>query len=138
MTAIGTAWADGAWIYESWEVGAWSDVTASTTKVKVMMSLNKNEYGTSLYTDMKEDISAGTAFSFIIQPKVGDSKEMVGTIGTVDITVDDQDYTANQYLTYELLDGDLDQSGLWRIKGEATMTATKVIYGDFAHITVLD
>jgi len=26
MTAIGTAWADGAWIFESWASGAWSDV----------------------------------------------------------------------------------------------------------------
>jgi len=110
----------------------------SVTGIKIMMTLNKNEYGTVLYADLKEDISAATAYKFIIEPRLGDSKEFTGTLGTTNITVDDQSYTANKYITYTLLDGDLDQSGLWRKKGEATMSATKVIYGDFDYISVLD
>jgi hypothetical protein len=107
-------------------------------KVKIMTTLNKNEYGTVLYADLKDDISAATALNFVLRPKVGDKKEFTGVLGAVDVTVDDESYTANEYMTYTLLDGDLDQSGLWQVKGEATMTATKVIYGDYKHISVLE
>jgi len=110
----------------------------SVTGIKIMMTLNKNEYGTVLYADLREDISAATALNFVLLPKSGNKKEFTGTLGTVDITVDDQNYTANKYMTYTLLGGDLDQSGLWQKKGEATMTATKVIYGDYEYISVLD
>ena len=110
----------------------------SVTGIKIMMTLNKNEYGTVLYADVKDDISAATALNFVLLPRLGDKKEFTGTLGTVDVTVDDESYTANKYMTYTLLDGDLDQSGLWQLKGEATMTATKVIYGDYKYISVLD
>jgi len=117
---------------------AQEEIGPSVTGIKIMMTLNKNEYGTVLYADLNADISAATALNFVLLPRVGDKKEFTGTLGTTDVTVDDEIYTANEYMTYTLLDGDLDQSGLWQLKGEATMSATKVIYGDYKHISVLD
>jgi len=113
-------------------------IKPSVTGIKIMMTLNKNEYGTILYADVKDDISTATGLNFVLLPRIGDKKEFTGVLGTVDVTVDDESYAANEYMTYTLLDGDLDQSGLWQIKGEATMSATKVIYGDYKHISVLD
>jgi len=114
----------------------------SVTGIKIMMSLNKAEYGVSLYVDMGEDVSAATDYTFVLEPYIGDKQEKVVTdgvaLGTVNITVDDTLHVANEYLTYTIKDGDLDQSGLWRIRGTATMTATKLIIGDYSHITVLD
>jgi len=114
----------------------------SVTGIKIMMSLNKAEYGVILYVDMGEVVSTATDYTFVLEPYIGDKQEKVVTdgvaLGTVNITVDDTLHVANEYLTYTIKDGDLDQSGLWRIRGTATMTATKLIIGDYSHITVLD
>lgn len=114
----------------------------SVTGIKIMMTLNKDEYGDVLYVKLPADVSAATDYSFILEPYVGSKQTKAVSdgvvLGTTNITVDDESYIANKYISYTTKDGDLDQSGLWRIKGIATMSATKKIIGDYSHISVLD
>lgn len=117
-------------------------ILPSVTGIKIMMTLNKNEYGIDIYARLGEDVSTATDYTLILDPYIGD--EQIKTVsdgvslGTTSITVDDQTYIANQYISYTLKDGDLDQSGLWRLRGTATMSATKKLIGDYDIISVLD
>lgn len=110
--------------------------------VLTMASLNKNEYGKTVYANLGEDISAYTELKFILEPKVGVKLEKSVSdgvaIGASNITVDDESYLANQYISYTIQTGDLDRSGQWRIKGEATLSNTNKAIGDYKIITVLD
>lgn len=114
----------------------------SVTGIKIMMTLNKDEYGDTVYAKLGEDVSTATDYSFILEPNIGTklTKSVSDgvALGATDITVDDEDYTANEYITYTIKTGDLDKSGLWRIKGTATMTATRKVIGNYSHISVLD
>ncbi len=104
-----------------------------------MSNLNVNEYGDVLRINMGEDVSAATKLNFIFEPRLGDKKEIIAgvTVGTTDVTEDDETFLANQYLEYTTLDGDLDFEGQWRIKGEATMSATRKVISDYRTISVL-
>lgn len=107
-----------------------------------MANLNLNEYGQTLRINMGENVSTATAFKFILEPRQGTKKEKVDAdgvvLGTTNITVDDEDWLANEYIEYTLKDGDLDYAGQWRIKGEATMSATNKVISDYKLIGVLE
>jgi len=107
-----------------------------------MPNLNKNEYGQTIYADLGQDVSTATAFNFILEPQVGIKLEKSASdgvaLGASNITVDDTNLLANQYITYVIKEDDLSKSGLWRTKGEATLSATNKIVGDYKRITVLD
>ena len=106
-----------------------------------MASLNKNEYGQVLYANLGEDISTATAYKFVLEPKLGTKLEKVDadgvTLGTANVDVGDETYLANQYVKYTTQDGDISYSGEWRSKGEATMSSTNQVIGDYTRFTVL-
>jgi len=114
----------------------------SVTGIKIMMTLNNGEYGDVLYAKLGEDVSTATDYNMILEPYVGTKKTKTVangvTLGTVNVTVDDEDYIANEYIKYTTIDGDIDQSGLWRIKGNAQMSSTRKLIGDYNHISVID
>lgn len=102
------------------------------------MNINKDEYGQTLRVNLGEDVSTATSYEFILEPKFGDKLEKVGILGTVNITVGDEDWLANEYIEYVTIDGDIDHAGQWRMKGIATMSATETVNGDYSYFTGLD
>lgn len=107
-----------------------------------MANLNKDEYGLTIYANLGVDISAFTALNFILEPKTGSKLEKsVGdgvSLGTSNITVDDESYLANQYISYTIQSSDISKSGQWRLKGEATLSSANKVIGDYKLFTVLD
>ena len=107
-----------------------------------MANLNVSEYGNTIYANLGADISTFTALNFILEPKVGTKLEKSVSdgvaLGTVDLVVDDETYTANEYISYTIKTGDISVSGQWRTKGEATLSSTNKVIGDYKRITVLD
>ena len=120
-----------------------------------MQSLNSYEYGQVVRANMKQDISASTVFEMVIQPKQGSSKNASllnadrpngaiiatnpdVTVGTVDIVVGDETYSANEYLEYTIKANDLSRPGIWRLRGTAVISSTSKLIGDFVRFTVLD
>lgn len=103
-----------------------------------MTTFNEDEYGSNLYVDLGQDISTGTGLTIYLQPQRGEEKKFTTNIvvGTSNITVDDSGYLANQYLTYTIQDGDLDQPGQWRVRGEALVSGV-LIKSDYRKITIL-
>ena len=115
--------------------------------------MNQYEYGQVLYANLGQDVSAATAYEFILQPKHGiptngnskgnqplNSIVRTGTdvtVGNSNVEVGDETYLANQYIQYTIKENDLDIVGRWRIKGTATISATNKLIGDFRSITVL-
>jgi len=107
-----------------------------------MATLNKDEYGQVVYAKMGEDVSTATDYSFILEPKRGTKQTKAVAdgvaLGTTNIYVNDELHEANKYLTYTVKEGDLDVSGIWRKRGEATMSETNVVIGDYDLMSVLD
>ena len=102
-----------------------------------MSNLNVNEYGQVLRVNFGLDVSSASSYNFIIEPKVGEKVEKsTATLGTANVTVGDETYTANQYIEYTTASGDLDQAGQWRIKGEATMSGSIKVISNYKSITV--
>ena len=117
--------------------------------------MNRFEYGQVLRANIGQDVSTNTGLRFILQPKSGqplNSNDVTGqpqnsivrtgsdgvVVGTVAVVVGDESFAANEYLEYTVLEDDLSISGLWRIKGEADISATNRAVGDYRNITVLD
>lgn len=119
------------------------------------MNLNKFEYGQVLRADIGEDVSTNIGLTFILQPKTGNPENSNNSteqprnsiirtqsegvvVGTADVFDGDTKLLANQYLEYTVQQSDLSIGGQWRIKGEADITSTKKLIGNFKLITVLD
>ena len=102
------------------------------------MVFNQGEYGSKIRVNLGTDISTGTSLTFFMEPKAGDEKEFTTNlvVGTSNVTVDDDSFTANEYLEYTLQDGDLDQEGQWRVRGSAIVSG-ELIKSDYVLITVL-
>ena len=107
-----------------------------------MPDLNKSEYGQAVRVNMLEDVSLATTLNFILEPRHGQKLERSASdgvvVGSSNVTVDDETYIANEYLEYTIKENDLDYVGQWRIKGEATMSATNKVISDYKLISVLD
>ena len=106
-----------------------------------MANLNKEEYGQVVYSpDFGEDISSASSVNFILEPQEGTKLERTTAngvaIGSSNVTVDDTLLLANQYLSYTILSGDLTYAGKWRIKGEASLSATNKIITNYKTINV--
>lgn len=103
-----------------------------------MANLNKDEYGQVIRVNFGQDISAATSFNFILEPQVGEKLERsTAVLGTVNVVVGDESYLADQYIEYTTGAGDIDKDGLWRIKGEATLSGTNKVISDYKTIPVL-
>lgn len=104
-----------------------------------MPNINVNETGQVIRANFGQDISAATSYNFIIEPQAGAKQEKTtATVGTINVTVGDETYLANQYIEYTTLTGDIDQAGQWRLKGEATLSATQKVISDYQRFTVLE
>jgi hypothetical protein len=115
---------------------------------------NAYEYGQVIRANMKQDISAFTVFEIVIQPEQGSSKNASQlpnrpkgaiiasgadvTVGTVDVTIGDVLYAANEYLEYTTKPDDLSHPGTWRVRGTVVKSAANKLLGDFLRFTVLD
>jgi hypothetical protein len=115
---------------------------------------NAYEYGQVIRANMKQDISAFTVFEIVIQPEQGSSKNASQlpnrpkgaiiasgsdvTVGTVDVTIGDVLYAANEYLEYTTKINDLSHPGTWRVRGTVVKSAANKLLGDFLRFTVLD
>ncbi len=104
---------------------------------------NKDEFGQLIQANMGQDVSTATELKLILQSQVsvnGDKKEKAGadgvTVGTVNVVVNDETFLANEYLQYTLKEDDLDKAGLWRVKGEALLSSTNRVIGDFRRFSV--
>jgi hypothetical protein len=102
------------------------------------MTFNESEYGSILRVNLGVDISAGTGLKVILEPERGDKKEFTTNIavGTSNVTVDDSQFLANQYLNYTIQEDDLDREGIWRARGSA-IVSSELIKGDYVKFTVL-
>lgn len=104
------------------------------------MNLNKNEYGQKVYVNMGEDVSTATTITMILQPQIGEKLEKVAAdgvaVGSTNITVDDENLIANEYLEYTIKEGDLSYSGMWRKKGEAQLTSTNKVISNYSKFEV--
>lgn len=102
------------------------------------MTFNEGEYGSVLRVNLGTDISVGTSLTVYLEPQRGDEKTFTTNValGTVNITVDDEGFLANQYLEYTLQDGDLDEPGLWRARG-SVIVAGVLMKSDYVRFTVL-
>jgi len=102
------------------------------------MSLNKGEIGATIYADFGSDISAATSIKMILEPEVGTAKEFTAVLGASDITVDNTDYTANEYAYFTTTkENDLDYIGRWRKKLEVTFSSSSVLQSDYSKFRVL-
>ena len=101
------------------------------------MTFNKKEYGAILRVNLGTDISAGTDLKVILEPERGDKKEFTSNVavGTSNVTVDDSQFLANQYLEYTIQEDDLDKEGLWRARGSAVVSS-ELIKSDYVKMTV--
>jgi hypothetical protein len=113
---------------------------------------NAYEYGQVIRANMKQDISAFTVFEIVIQQ--GSSKNASQlpnrpkgaiiasgtdvTVGTVDVTIGDVLYAANEYLEYTTKVNDLSHPGTWRVRGTVRKSSANKLLGDFLRFTVLD
>ena len=106
-----------------------------------MPSLNKSEFGQTVRVNMLEDVSTATALNFILEPRLGEKLEKSASdgvvVGSSNITVDDEQYLANNYLEYTIKTGDLEYVGSWRLKAEATLSGTNKVVSDYKRIEVL-
>ena len=113
-----------------------------------MSTYNRGESGQIVYVDMGRDLSTATNLTVNLQPRAGDTKIFTTNlaVGTSNITVDDQDLLANEYLEYTLQEGDIDNQqnlgytqtvvGQWRAQGEATISGV-LWKSDYKNFTVL-
>ncbi len=103
-----------------------------------MSTFNKKEYGQVVRVNLGTDISSGTDLKVVIEPIIGNKKEFTTNIvvGTSNITVDDTKFLADEYLEYTIQPDDLNQSGLWRVRGSALVGGV-LIKSDYVSMTVL-
>ena len=85
-----------------------------------MKAINNGEYGLVIYFDLEEDVSSNTNQIEIKDPD-GNESIKTATLGTTTITgTEIGTLTANQYVTYQLADGDIDEDGRWMVRAVST------------------
>jgi len=103
-----------------------------------MSNLNLNEIGQTIRVNVGEDISSSTP-TLIIEPEIGLRKEItVGvTVPAVTVVTDLETFTANEYIEYNTIDGDLDYVGRWKKKAKLDFSSTNIQQTDFSKFRVL-
>jgi len=108
----------------------------------LIMSLNKDEYGIVIFTDMGEDVSTNIGVEMVLEPQIGDILTKVATdgvtVGSSNVEDGDRTLLANTYLQYTLKEGDLTFAGNWRKKGKVEIDSTKELVGNYELFEVLD
>jgi hypothetical protein len=106
------------------------------------ITLNKGEYGQKVYVNLGQDISTNIGFNFYLEPQIGELLTKTSTdgvaVGTVNMVVDGETFIANEYLEYTIKDGDLSYAGLWRLRGDVSISTSLKVIGDYAFLTVLE
>jgi hypothetical protein len=102
-----------------------------------MTAINLGEYGQKVYANMGQDVSNPIHAYIYLEPQIGETKKRAATVGTVNITVDDQNLIANEYLEYTLADGDINYQGTWRVVGECLLTSTYNVKSDYSILEVM-
>ena len=103
-----------------------------------MNNLNFNEIGQVIYVNAGKDISTATP-TMILSPELGKTKEITTgvTVGSVDITIDNQELLADEYIQYTTIDGDLSYVGRWRKKAMLDFNSANIEQTDFIKFRVL-
>ena len=102
-----------------------------------MINFNKDAYGQKLRVNFGQDISAATALTMTIEPQVGEKQSLTPTLGTSDVNVGDERYSANQSVEYTTTDGQFDvYVGLWRKKASA-LVGSEMISVDYTQFRVM-
>ena len=102
-----------------------------------MTAINYGEYGQKVYANMGQDVSTSTLSKITLTPQIGEKITRTATVGATNITVDDQDLIADEYLEYTLADGDIKYQGTYRIVGECLLTSTLNVKSDYSILEVL-
>lgn len=102
------------------------------------MSLYFNEVGSIIRVNYGEDISTSTP-TLILQPELGCDKSITTgvSIPSVDITVDDVTYFADEYIEYTTIVNDLDYVGRWRKKAKLEFSSDDIRQTTFEKFRVL-
>jgi len=102
---------------------------------------NKDECGQLIYANLGQDVSTATELTMVLEPEIGNKKEKTVSdgvsVGTSNLSINDETYLANEYIKYTIKEDDLDYAGLWRVKGKAKLSSTNMVIGDFNRFTVL-
>jgi len=102
-----------------------------------MTAINLGEYGQKVYANMRQDVSSAINAYIYLEPQIGETKKVQAVIGDTNITVDDQNLIANEYLEYTLKEGDIAYQGTWRVVGECLLTSTHNVKSDYSTLEVL-
>ena len=103
-----------------------------------MSNLNFKEVGSIIRVNVGEDISTSTP-TLILQPELGKTKEIKDgvTIPNVTIEVDNETFTANEYIEYATKEDDLNYVGRWKKKAKLDFSSTNIQQTDFEKFKVL-
>jgi len=103
-----------------------------------MANLNFKEVGSVIRVSVGSDISLSTP-TLILQPELGNTKEITDgvTIPNVTIEVDNETFTANEYIEYSTKETDLDYVGRWNKKARLDFSSTDISQTDFVKFKVL-
>lgn len=100
------------------------------------MTLRAGEYGKIIRLKAFFDMSANTALAILITDPQENTATVTATLGTTTITEDGITYTANEYMNYTLLSGDIDEAGEWTFQGRYDEGATKRLLSEIHTETV--
>ena len=103
-----------------------------------MANPNLNEVGVTIRVNVGSDISASVP-TLMMQPEIGLIKVITTgvTIPNSTVTVDNETFTANEYIEYSTIDGDLDYVGRWRKKAKLDFSSTDIQQTDYEKFRVL-
>jgi len=103
-----------------------------------MANPNLNEVGVTIRVNVGEDISLSTP-TLMLEPEIGQLKEFTNgvTIPNVTVTVNNETFTANEYIEYNTLEDDLDYVGRWRKKAKLNFSSTDIQQTDYTKFRVL-
>ncbi len=102
-----------------------------------LSALNVEEIGQTIRVNAAQDISTATALVIRLEPEQGFLEDYPATLGTVDVTVGDETFLANEYAEYVTLEDDLNYSGRWRKKLTVTFSPSSELSTNYEVFRVL-
>lgn len=97
----------------------------------------KNEIGKRITINVGQDISTATSVGMVFIKPDDTTLTVTATIGTTSLTTDCDIIPANEWIYYDFVSGNLDQSGTWRIKSKVII-GSQTLYGPFDKFKVLE
>lgn len=93
--------------------------------------MNAAEYGNVVYFNLQEDVSANTN-TIVIRDPSWVTTEVAATLGTTTlVTPSDGTWTANEWVSYTIADGDIDIHGIWAFRAVSVYSASKKLKTDW-------